>query len=111
MGKPITFTVKQGREIRSVTLSNYASESARVYAVTLVDACRRRKIDPRDALINTDSYPVLMRHQLVEFAIGWFNGCADCHEVKPEQLFDAALAPELAAKITELKRAWGRRAS
>ncbi len=105
MGKQRIVTIKTKTGL--VCLGPYASESARTYVESLVDAARRCKADPRDALINTDDYPALMKRSMVEFAIGWLHGCAESNEVMPEQLFDAALAPELATAIEKLKISWG----
>jgi hypothetical protein len=100
---PVTITTKRG----IIALNPYASESARTYVATLVDACRRMKIDPRAALVDTDDYPVLMRRTMVEFSIGWLHGCAEASGCLPEQLYDAAIDEKLAEKIVELKAAWG----
>jgi hypothetical protein len=72
-----------------VCLNGFASESASIYIELIVEACKRRKIDPRDAIINTDSYPQLNKTAEVEFAIGWLHGLAEAHELLAEQVFDA----------------------
>lgn len=107
MGKPITIDKKTGPMIKTIILPTYASDSARIYVQTLVDQARRCKADPRDALINTDAYPALMKRSMVEFAVGWLHGCAEAYDLRPDQLFDAALSPSMKQKIDELKRAWG----
>lgn len=107
MGKPITIASKRGTVITTTTLPTYASDSARIYVQALVDAARRCKVDPRDALINTDAYPALMKRSMVEFAVGWLHGCAEAHDIQPEQLFDAALSAGMKSKLDELKKSWG----
>jgi hypothetical protein len=85
----ITIETKAG----IVCLNGYASQSAHLYVELILEACARRKIDARDAIINTDSYPVLNKTSDVEFAIGWLHGVAEAHELLAEQIFDAMIEP------------------
>lgn len=90
-----------------VCLNGYASASAHDYLDLILEACARRKIDARDAIINTDSYPVLNKTAEVEFAIGWFHGVAEAHELDAEQVFDAMTMPAVAGDVAALKKSWG----
>ena len=83
-----------------VCLNGYASASAHLYVELILEACTRRKIDARDAIINTDSYPQLNKTADVEFAIGWLHGVAEAHELLAEQVFDAMTMPAVVAKKT-----------
>lgn len=96
----VTIETKHG----IVYLNGYASESARIYIDLLVEACKRRKIDPRDALLNTDEYPQLHRSESVEFAIGWLHGVAEAYELVAEQIFDAVI-PRAKAVVTKKRPA------
>lgn len=89
-----------------VCLNGYASASAHDYLDLILEACARRKIDARDAIINTDSYPVLNKTAEVEFAIGWFHGLAAAGALTAEQVFDAMTMPAIADDVAALKKGW-----
>ena len=96
---PITIQTKTG----IVAVPPYATESVRTYVDMLVDAAKRCKADPRNAVMNADDYPKLMKASLVEFAIGFLHGVAEALDVTPVQLFDAA-RPELAPATLPSRR-------
>ena len=87
----ITIETKTG----IVCLNGYASESAHLYVELILEACARRKIDARDAIINTDGYPQLNKTAEVEFAIGWLHGLAEAHELDAEQIFERGESAEV----------------
>jgi hypothetical protein len=74
---------------KTITLNHHARTSALIYAETILEACRVAKIkDPIAALIDTDDYPRLKRIDMVEYAIGWLNGCAESHGVTVVTLWE-----------------------
>lgn len=89
-----------------VCLSGYASAAAHDYLDLILEACQRRKVDARDAIINTDSYPQLNKTADVEFAIGWLHGVAEALDLDAEDIFDAMVLPAAADEIEQLKRSW-----
>lgn len=93
-----------------VTINPTATESARIYAEEFARACKRAKVDPRIALVETDDYPKLMKWDQVEFMVGWLHGLAEAHELTPialwDALFPAAKFDRLAKEVVELKAAW-----
>lgn len=91
--------------------NGYASQSAHTYLDLILEACARKKIDARDAVINTDQYPQLNRTADVEFAIGWLHGLAEAHDLRADQVFDAMTMPAIAEDVAQLKKSWGSKKS
>jgi hypothetical protein len=89
------------------TVNPTAATSVRIYAEEFARACKRVKVDPRIALVETDDYPKLMRCDQVEFMVGYLHGCAETHEVTPLALWDSIFpVSALAPRVAELKAAW-----
>jgi hypothetical protein len=82
---------------KTIKLNHIARESAEIYADVVLEACRKAKVEPIDALIDTDDYPKLLKHPMVEFAIGWLTGCAEAHAVTLEALWNQ-VGPKTARK-------------
>jgi hypothetical protein len=73
--------------------NHHVRESAKIYGEALIDACRQAKvIEPKQALLDTDAFPRLLKIPNVEYAIGWLHGCAESHGVLVEVLWFALLA-------------------
>jgi hypothetical protein len=105
-------TVKITTPTCEVTLKKTAGISLGIYAEEFARACKRLKIDPRVALVETDDFPKLMRGEQVEFMVGYIHGCAEAHEVTPLALWDAIFPPapdrfeKLAKAVDGLKQNW-----
>ena len=77
---------------KKIDLNHYARASALIYAEALLDGCRRTKIDPIEALVDTDDFPRLLKIPGIEFAIGWLHGCAEAHAVTVDALWEQVIA-------------------
>lgn len=89
-----------------IDLNKHASESAKIYAEAIIEACQQAKVkDPKLALTDADEFPKLLKIPEVEYAIGWINGCAEALGVLVEVLWDQitedgdATASSAASKI------------
>lgn len=81
-------------------LNDYARDSAIIYAEALIEACGKTKVpDPVRALTDADDFPRLRKISEVEYAIGWLNGCAECHGVTV-----TALWAQIIAGMSQLQR-------
>jgi hypothetical protein len=81
--------------------NNHARESAIIYAEALLEACQKTKVaDPCRALTDADEFPKLRKISEVEYAIGWLNGCAECHGVIVEVLWEQILRERPAGALS-----------
>lgn len=77
--------------------------AARDYCATIAEACARCKVDPTDAIIDTEDYPVLARQWQVEYSIGWLRGVADLADVGVLHLWQR-YAPKSAVRVLTANR-------
>jgi hypothetical protein len=93
-------TKRPGAGTVTVWINRTASDSARIYVDLILEACEKLRIDPTDAILNTDEHPRLLKVPQVEFAIGWLHGLAEAHELVAEQIWGAVVASDRAMRAT-----------
>jgi hypothetical protein len=89
---------------KNIKMNRYASDSSTIYAEAIIEACKKLKLDPLEAITNTEDHPKLLKTANIEFAIGWLNGCAESHGVTIEKLWEK-IAPKAAKNVARYARA------
>lgn len=85
--------------------NNHARTSALIYAQAVLEACAKLKIEePLRVLVDTDDYPAIRKISEVEFAIGWLHGCAECHGVIIEELWERVDARIVCRAVARVRR-------
>lgn len=86
-------------------ISKTNQRAARDYCAAIDDACRRLKIDPIKAIVDTDDYPALAKQWQVEFSLGWLRGVADATGLSVRYLWDAYAPRAKAAPAPNRRKA------